>query len=565
MRLRYATSILSICLPGVVFAMRVEARNIAAFEGRPVVSVGFDPARQPLDAGEMDRILPVKTGQPYRAADIRVAIERLYATGRYQDIQADASPAANGVAVRFITKTSWFTGDVAAEKDFREPPSEGQIVNASRLDLGAPFDPAQIPAAVENIRKLLVDNGYFSPRIDPQLNYDSLYQQVDITFKIKTGRRARYSAPLISGDTSVLNEMQIIDATRWRRFLLPGYRGVTQTRTRSGIDRIRLKYVNSNRLLATVVLKGVDQDPETNRAQARITVDPGQPVLVKALGAGISEKKLRENVPVFEEHSIDADLLTEGATDLHDYFQAQGYFDVTVEFRQRRTENGTTEIDYAIERGPRHRFLYLEIAGNKYFDNKTIRERMFLAPSAFGLPRGRFNEALLRHDRETITDLYESKVSGMRQVTARTVDDYKGRTADVAAFMTIDEGPQYFVGALSVKGASKVDLTKVIASLSSEPGQVFSEFNVAADRETIIRYYGQNGFANATFEWDSKPGAKPHTMDLQFTIDEGEQQFVRQVVVQALRTRGRVWCGSKSSSVRGLRCLPRRCPTRSRN
>jgi outer membrane protein assembly complex protein YaeT len=534
-RLRYATSIVSICVLGVVFATRVEAQNIAAFEGRPVVSVGFEPARQPLDAGEMDRVLPVKTGQPYRAADIRAAIERLYATGRYQDIQADASPAANGVAVRFITKTSWFIGDVAAEEDFREPPSEGQIANASRLDLGAPFDPAQIPAAVENIRKLLVDNGYFNPRIDPQLNYDSLYQQVDITFKIKAGRRARYSAPSITGDTSVLSEMQIIDATRWRRFLLPGYRGVTQTRTRSGIDRIRLKYLNANRLLATVVLNGIDRDPETNSAQARITVDPGQPVLVKALGASISEKKLRENVPVFEEHSIDADLLTEGATDLHDYFQAQGYFDVTVEFRQRRTENGTTEIDYAIERGPRHRFLYLEITGNKYFDNKTIRERMFLAPSAFGLPRGRFNEALLRHDRETIADLYESNGFRDAQVAARTVDDYQGRTGDVAVFMTIDEGPQYFVGALKVKGASKVDLTKVIASLSSEPGQVFSEFNVAADRETIIRYYGQSGFANATFEWDSKPGAKPHTMDLQFTIDEGERQFVRQVVTSGLQ------------------------------
>ena len=240
MRHRYATSILAVYLLGVVFATRVEAQTIAAFEGQTVASVGFEPVQQPLDAGEMTRILPVRTGQPYRAADIRAAIERLYATGRYQDIQADASPAAGGVAVRFITKVSWFVGDVAADEDFSEPPSAGQIVNASRLDLGAPFDPAQIPAAVENIRKLLIDNGYFNPRIDPELEYESAYQQVNITFKIKTGRRARYSEPSISGDTSVLSEMQIIDATRWRRFLLPGYRGVTQTRTRSGIDRIRL-------------------------------------------------------------------------------------------------------------------------------------------------------------------------------------------------------------------------------------------------------------------------------------------------------------------------------------
>ncbi len=88
------------------------------------------------------------------------------------------------------------------------------------------------------------------------------------------------------------------------------------------------------------------------------------------------------------------------------------------------------------------------------------------------------------------------------------MDDYKGRTADVAVFLTIDEGPQYFVASLDIKGAGKLDLAKIRASLSSQPGQVFSEFNVAADRETIIRYYGQNGFANATFAWDSKPAKK---------------------------------------------------------
>ncbi len=534
MRLRYATSILAFCLLGVVCATRVEAQDAAAFEGQPVASVGFEPAQQPLDAADMASTLPVKTGQPYRAADIRSAIERLYATGRYQDIQVDASEATSGVAVRFITKASWFLGNVAVVEDLPEPPTAGQIVNASRLDLGAPFDPAQIPAAVASIRGLLIDNGYYDPRIDPQLRYDSTYQQVDVTFKIGAGRRARYSEPSISGDTSVLSKMQIIDATRWRRFLLPGYRGVTQSRTRSAIDKIRLKYVSANRLLATVVLKGLDHDEEANRVQARIAVDPGEPVRVRALGASISDKKLRQNVPVFEEHSVDADLLTEGSTDLHDYFQAQGYFDVSVAYRRQRTNDGTTEIDYAIERGPRHRFVHLEIAGNKYFDIKTIRERMLLAPSSFELPRGRYSEAFVRHDRETITDLYESNGFRDVQVAARTVDDYKGRMGDVAAFVTIDEGPQYFVGSLSVKGADKVDLTRIIASLSSEPGQVYSEFNVAADRETIIRYYGQNGFANATFAWASKPGAKPHNMDLEFTIDEGEQQFVREVVTSGL-------------------------------
>jgi len=75
-----------------------------------------------------------------------------------------------------------------------------------------------------------------------------------------------------------------------------------------------------------------------------------------------------------------------------------------------------------------------------------------------------------------------------------------------------------------------------IQSLASQSGQIFSEFNVATDRETMIQHYGANGFPAATFSWSSKPGPRPNTVDLEFVIDEGAQQFVREVVTTGLRT-----------------------------
>jgi outer membrane protein assembly complex protein YaeT len=534
---------MSVVLLGCGFALRAGAQvenatnpANAAFDGQRIVNVVFDPPEQPLDARELDEILPVKRDQVYTAANIRSAIERLYASGRYQDIQVDASSVTGGVLIRFITKNSWFIGKVAAKEDFAEPPNAGQLVNASRLQLGDPFDMSQIPVAVENIRKLLVQNGYFDPVVDPQFDYDNTYQQVNITFAIQTGKRARYLPPQVSGDTSVLSPDAIAKATHWHRFLLPGYRGITLSRTRSGINNVRLKYENSNRLLATVVLDGIDENKDEHTGTPRITVNPGPTVKITTPGTKISKRQLRQNVPVFEEHTVDADLLTEGASNLRDYFQAQGYFDVEVEYKDREVSNGATEISYVIERGKRHRFVYLGISGNKYFDEKTIRERLFLTPSSFAIRNGRYSEAFVRRDIATITDLYEANGFRDAKVTARNVDNYQGHAGYLAEFFTIEEGPQYLVASLDIKGAKQLDLTKTIGSLSSQPGQVFSEFNVAADRETIIRQYEQNGFPNATFEWNSKPGARPHTFDLQFVIDEGQQQFVRQVVISGLET-----------------------------
>ncbi|HVW84698.1 MAG TPA: BamA/TamA family outer membrane protein, partial [Bryobacteraceae bacterium] len=245
---------------------------------------------------------------------------------------------------------------------------------------------------------------------------------------------------------------------------------------------------------------------------------------------------LKQNVPVFEERTVDPDLLNEGAANLRDYFQSQGFFDVQVRFDQAEAHDGRTEITYDISRGARHRFVRLGISGNKYFDTATIRERLFLSPKSFELRRGRYSESLRRRDEGAIADLYEANGFRDVKVESRVEDDYKGRKGDEAVFFTIVEGPQYRVEHLYVNGVKKLDLSKTLISLSSQDGQVFSEFNIATDRETIIQQYGNNGFANATFEWDAKPGVAPHTIQLTFTINEGEQQFVRQVVTEGLHT-----------------------------
>ena len=536
MRRRYATTILAFCL----VASGLPARAQTQFEGLPIVSIGFVPDRQPLETSEIHQILPIGQDQPYHASAVRAAIERLYATGRYRDIQVDASPSGAGVGITFITKSSWFVGHVGVESDISDPPSAGQMVSASGFDLGTPFDPAQLTPAEAKIRRILVDNGYFNPEVYHRLDYDTFYQQVKITFVISTGKRAHYDPPVIAGDTSVLTENQIDKATRWRRFLLPGYRGITETRTRSGIDHIQLKYQNANRLLATVTLDSLAPEPSPKKgpphAQPRITVNPGAIVDVEVQGAKVSRGALKENVPVFEEHTVDVDLLAEGASNLRDYFQTRGYFDAEVEYKQQQIRDGKTEIDYIVMPGVHHRFVYLQIDGNKYFDLKTIRERLFMLPKSFEFRNGRYSDALRRRDEETIADLY--KANGFRdvKVASRTADDYKGRKGDEAVFLTIDEGPQYKIAALQIIGASKLNIAKTVDSLNSQTGQVFSDFDVATDRETILAEYGRNGFQNAAVEWDTEPGPRPDTVDLRFMIDEGDQQFVRQIVATGLET-----------------------------
>jgi outer membrane protein insertion porin family len=522
------------------------AAQTSKYEGQPIADIQFAPPEQPLTSAELANLLPLKKGQPLHMADVRAAIERLYATGDFEDIQVDAEPAATGVTLRIVTKNSWFIGNVAVEGRISDPPNKGQLVNVTRLNLGQPFDEADLEPAQNDMRRLLESNGLYQSQIRPEVTYDPKTQQVSVHFVADGGARAHFAAPQITGDPKMPLQ-DLLDATHWRRWLLGGWRTVTQARVRKGLEGIRSRYEKRGLLEARVSLKSMDYDSDTNTSKASLDIDAGPRVEVHAVGGKVSQGKLRELVPIFEERSVDQSLLLEGERNLRDYFQAEGYFDAEVEFKQQRIINDKASIDYLINPGARHKLVWIGIDGNKYFRTSTIRERMFLMKaSLLQFRRGRYSGSLLKRDEQSIASLYQSNGFSNVAVSHKIVDGYKGKADNLAVFLHIDEGPQYFIHSLDVKGIAKLDKAQLLSRLSSVEGQPFSEYNVAVDRDAVMGQYSIRGFPNATFEWSSKPATDaPNQVDLAYVIHEGQQQFVRDILVSGLGSTRRSVVDSK--------------------
>ena len=507
-----------------------------AFEGLPVASIRFDPATQPLTPEELARTIPLKPGQPLNIGDVRASIERLFATGRYSDIEVDAERESDGVTLRFLTKNSWFIGSVSIEGDVPGPPNSGQLENAARLDLGQPFSDRRVSQAVANQERLLEANGLYSSRITPLFGEVREFQQMNMRFRIEPGPRARFGEPRFVGELKMKPE-RITDATGFRRWLIGKWKPVTQMRVRQGLEGVRKLYRRDNRLEAKVSLDSMDYDAESNSASPVLRIDAGPRINVRTFGAKLSNKLLERYVPVFEERAVDRDLLSEGVRNLQNYFQSEGYFDADVQYKEQRVTNDQANLDFLIYTGRRHRLVEIVIEGNHYFNAAAIRERMYLQPASFlQFRHGRYSASLLSRDEDTIVNLYQSNGFRDVKVTHRVEDDFRGKTGDIAVFIEITEGPQLFVGKLEIEGVKQLDRATLEAMLSSAPGQPFSEFNVAVDRNTILAQYFEGGFPNATFEWNSRPGAQTNQVDLRFRIDEGPEQFVRQVVTSGLHT-----------------------------
>ncbi len=500
-----------------------------SWEGKRIAAIQFEPSRQPLDPAEINQILPLKRNQPLRMSDVRASIARLFATGRYTDIQVDAEPYQGGVVVRFLTKNSWFVGHVAASGKISSPPSAALLENAAGLDLGAPYTDASLAAAEAGQKKLMESNGLFEGEVQPVLDWDNDYQQVQIHFDIDSGPRARFAPPTFQGDV-MLDRASLLRATGFQRWLIHTWKPMTQTRLREALERVRERYAKDHRLEARVTLEGVKYDAETNRATPALTIQAGPRIRLHAIGAKLSENNLGRFVPIFQERSVDVDLLTEGSRNLKDYFQSEGYFEAEVAFKQHRVSEDQATIDYLVNLGARHKLVFIGIQGNHYFSTDDIRERMFLRTASWlQFPHGRYSADLLRRDEDSIVNLYQSNGFRDVKVTHRLDDHYRGHSGEQAVWIMIHEGAQTFVNSLTVDGIEQLDKAKIVALLSTVANQPFSEFNVAVDRDAIMAQYYQSGFPNATFAWSSKPAA-PNRVDVLYTIREGGREFVRQVL-----------------------------------
>ena len=505
-----------------------------SYQGKHIAEIRYEPEEQPLSKSYLRLIQPITPGDLFEPIKISEAIERLYATGRYADIAVDAQFRGEEVILTFKTEQSWFIGSVTTV-GVPEPPNTGQLISSTQLFLGSEFTEEDLLAASRNMEAVLRSNGFFRAIISPRYTYDKATQQVNIDLGIKPDARARFADPEITGNLGRPVE-KVIAATRWKRLYgLLGYQFVTENRVRTGVERVRNLYQKNDHLMARVTLEKMEYDEASNTAKPTLHVDAGPQYRIRADGAKISKGRLKQLVPVFQERTVDRDLLVEGKRNITEYFQSAGFFDAEVEFETEEVSKGEQLIDYSIDRGLRYRLVHLAVSGYRYFDARTIRDRFSIQPATFLRYRhGRYSESMLQKDIAAIKYLYRSNGFINVEVERRIEQDYEGKARDVAVFVGIDEGEQVFVSNLDITGVNLKDLPYVQSVLNSIAGQPYSPQNVATDRDTILNYFFNSGFPDSTFEYTEKPGSKPNTIDLVYTIKEGPRRFVREVIVSGL-------------------------------
>jgi len=475
--------------------------------------------------------LPQKAGQPFDPEKVRASTRRLFGSGRYRDINVRGARSGDGMTLIFSGTPRYYIGRVTIS-GVKSDRLTSLLEYGTKLSAGNPYTDSSIPNGTAGIREILRQNGYHEPKVFVGTTLDKVNSQIDVVYNVDLGPQARIGQVQIDSPDPGMT----VDQFRKKGKLKQGSK-VTRDTATTALSRLRKQYQKKDRLEATVSVQKQTYVESRKQIDYEFRVNQGPEVKVVVEGVKISSSRLHLLVPIFEEGTIDNDLLNEGMHNIRDFVQQQGYFDATVDVKVIGEDSPNESVVFVVDRGIKHKVYSVVLKGNKYFSEDLLRERMRVKKADAYQRSGRYSPSLVASDVASIQALY--RANGFDQAEVKTdvkdSDESTGKPGQISVVYNVIEGPQKKFGTVDLVGVDPSRLNDVKSLMNTQSGQPFSLVTLAGDRDTVLSYYLSHGFDQVKVEVQQhKQSGDANLTNVSLAIDEGQQVFVDRVLLSGL-------------------------------
>ena len=529
------------------------AGSLDQWEGLPVRHISFEGVAAARLA-PLPGHLAQAEGAPLSPEDLKKSLRQLFATGLFETIQVEGSRQQDGVVLVFHGEPRAFIGTVSVD-GAKGATMNTQLERAGQLAPGTRFTPAKLSQALEQMRQTLAENGFHEPAITQTLTPHPEEQLVDIAFHVVSGPQARVGTVQVTGDSGMT-----ADEFRHHAHLRTGAHVDHDTGNRA-LTGVLKHYQRQERLEAEIKLESEQYAADAKRTNFHFSASQGPQVNVLVEGASMGSERVKHVIPIFEEGTVDDDLLNEGNRRLRDYYQRLGYFDVKVDHELQSTTAEKVVILYKVRLGPQRRVERVSVTGNHYFDSATLKELLSVHAADTLDRHGAYSQALVSADVSALQAVYQNNGFSKVKITPETSTPETSaadpsapetnsvavkagagaraggtaRTAPLTLVYRIEEGEQLRVGTVRIEGTEHVDAKGLSLLLNTTPGQLLSPQNLAGDRDALLTDYMSRGFRKVEVDVTQQiEPADSSKVDVVFHITEGQQIFVRNVLLTGL-------------------------------
>ncbi len=492
-------------------------------------------ARPEVDVGALRPLVVQKTGTAYDDRQIQATIAALMETGKFNHISVKVQPETDGLRLIVICKPVYYLGIVefpGATKAF----NYGQLLQVVNYSSEDPYQTSWIGRGEVALLKFLKKNGYFAARVRGERDLDKPHYLANIVFHVTLNRRARVGQVRVTGTDA--KEAAHLEYTvhslhaKLKAESLAHGKPYHPKRIQAAVGNMQHELTEQGHVAAKIETEAPLFHAENSRADVVFTVTLGPHVAIDLEGARLSRIpflnhwRLRDQVPIYEENSVDPDLIEEGKVNLTAYFRKQGYFDVKVDETTKASPQKVSVL-YQVDKSDKHKVESVTVQGGPALDQEDLAENLGVKPKGF-LSRGTFSDDLLDQSTGTLKAFYQDAGYQDVKVVPRVVD----REPNLYITFRVTEGPRTVVNSVRIEGNQHIPTSQLIRRpLDAKPGRPYSANRLTDDRNHIAAIYLNRGYLQAAVESIVTATLNmPDGVDVIYKVEEGIQSHVSGVV-----------------------------------
>ncbi len=252
---------------------------------------------------------------------------------------------------------------------------------------------------------------------------------------------------------------------------------------------------------------------------------------------------IREKIGLKRGATFNEHLIQESNEEIIKLYREKGYFFAQTSIDTESNKENLVNITIRIKEGGKVKIEKIRFSGNKAISDKELRKQMETKEESlysFLDDSGVYQKDILKLDLFRIEGYYHDR-GYLRIKVLEPRIDINQKAREILITIPVEEGPQFRVKTLEVKGDDAVSPDEIQKSIKTKVGQVYNVSQLRQDILTITDLYGQKGYAYAEANPISKLNDEDRTAELSVEVDKGKKVYVGKIeVLGNIKTRDTV-------------------------
>ena len=254
----------------------------------------------------------------------------------------------------------------------------------------------------------------------------------------------------------------------------------------------------------------------------------------------LTADKIKAKIDLVEGGIIPPGALAKNGEKIRLFYEEEGYYQARVEGREDRISPQEVNVTFDIVEGDKFDVGEIRIVGNKYLKEKDIKSKLQTSELYLFFFGGTLKREELRRDLDRIRAYYLD--NGFLDIAVEDPEiQLDTRRKKLRIIIQVQEGPQYRIGALTIKGNRLLTEPEVRGLIKSRAGGIFSRETLQGDVVAVTDRYAERGYLFADVAPVTDIQRTETTVNVSLEITEGRQAYINRIEITGnVRTRDKV-------------------------